>query len=519
MLISKMSHTKDRVNLPSGTAAEIEHILDTVLDRKTNQGLIFAYLGGLYLRGEDAAKEHTIAVEALGRGTDFDPKREAIVRVEVHKLRRSLKNYYTGPGQDRPVHIELRPGKYALAVESAAADVVPEPELALAKIEPAIIVASITPPTPSLWKRPLLWLLVAILGAGATYLMLRERTTPEALTRSAEPVLAAGVKNAVRILAGGAPDRRYVDTMGQEWLGDRYFTGGHGNLHNSVWIQNTPDQGLYKGHREGDFTYEIPLAPGNYEARIHFAETTYGKDALNGGGEASRLFQVLINGKVAVSPLDVILSAGGSNLATVKVFHGLQPEPDGKLRIRFESNSNDKAFVNAIEIVPGLKDRMLPLRIAAGASQASVDIKGRVWQPDRYAVGGRPVERLKPVQSDFPELFRFERFGRFEYTLPAIPGHQFQVNLWMAEQYFGVHTPAGDKPRRVFDLFHNGTALLRDFSILDAAGGPAKAAQRTFSHLRPDAQGNIRLLFQPSANYAALNAIELIDEGPTGRFR
>lgn len=512
-----MSQTKDRVNLPSGTAAEIEHILNTVLDRKTNQGLIFAFLGQLFLRGEDAAKEHTIAVEALGRAPEFDPKREAIVRVEVHKLRRTLKNYYAGPGRDRPVRLSLRPGKYALAVETEIAD--PAPELALAKIEPAVIVAAMAPPAPPVWKRPLAWLLLAVLTAGATYMLLRERDTPEALTKAAEPVIAAGAKNGIRILAGGAPDRRYVDSMGQEWLGDRYFTGGRSTTHNSVWIQNTPDQGLYKGHREGDFTYDIPLSPGDYEARIHFAETSYGKDALNGGGEASRLFQVHINGKVAVSPLDVILSAGGSNLATVKVFHGLQPQSDGKLQIRFESNSNDKAFVNAIEIVPGLKDRMLPLRISAGASQASVDIKGRVWQPDRFAVGGRPVERLKPVQSQFPELFRFERFGRFEYTLPAIPGHQFQVNLWMAEQYFGVHTPAGDKPRRVFDLFHNGTALLRDFSILDAAGGPAKAVQRSFSHLRPDAQGNIRLLFHPSANYAALNAIELIDEGPAGRFR
>jgi hypothetical protein len=154
-----------------------------------------------------------------------------------------------------------------------------------------------------------------------------------------------------------------------------------------------------------------------------------------------------------------------------------------------------------------------------GAPQVAVDAKGRFWMPDRYVVGGRTVERVKPVAAEMAEVFRFERFGRFEYVLPAVPGHLFQLKLWMAEQYFGVYTEAGTRPPRVFDLFCNGTALLRDFSILDAAGGPSKAVEMTFAHLAPDAQGNIRLLFSPSRNYVALNAIELTDEGSAGRIR
>ena len=216
--------------------------------------------------------------------------------------------------------------------------------------------------------------------------------------------------------------------------------------------------------------------------------------------------------------MDVILHAGGSNMALMKVFPGQHPEPDGKLRIRFESNSNDKAFVNAIEIVPGLKDKSLPFRLAVGAPTSHVDDKGRIWMPDRYVTGGRTVERLKPVQAEVPELFRYERFGRFEYNLPAVPGHQFQLNVWGAEQYFGVHTAAGPKPRRVFDIFSNGVALARDVSLADIAGGPVKAAHKTFSHLLPDAQGNIRVLSAPTENYAAINALELIDEGPTTRL-
>ncbi len=92
-----MSVTKDRVNPQTEFSAELDHLLETVLGRKTNQGLILGYLGQLYLRGEESAKELAIAVDALGRGPDFDPKREAIVRVEIHKLRRTLKAYYAGP--------------------------------------------------------------------------------------------------------------------------------------------------------------------------------------------------------------------------------------------------------------------------------------------------------------------------------------------------------------------------------------------------------------------------------------
>ena len=51
------------------------------------------------LRGEsDRVKGHTIAVEALGRGEDFDPQVDPIVRVEARRLRRALA---TGRGSTR----------------------------------------------------------------------------------------------------------------------------------------------------------------------------------------------------------------------------------------------------------------------------------------------------------------------------------------------------------------------------------------------------------------------------------
>ena len=46
------------------------------------------------------------------------------------------------------------------------------------------------------------------------------------------------------------------------------------------------------------------------------------------------------------------------------------------------------------------------------------------------------------------------------------------------------------------------------------AGGPGRAVRRSFGGLRPDAYGAIRLQFVPVRNYALVNALELLDEGP-----
>jgi hypothetical protein len=326
---------------------------------------------------------------------------------------------------------------------------------------------------------------------------------------TAAPPAVAGV----RILCG-APGRRVVDSSGQTWEGDRYFTGGRATSNPGARILNAPDQALYQACREGDFSYEIPLPPGDYEVRLHFAETTFGKDNPGGGGEASRLFQVSINGRLALAPLDVILHAGGSNLALVKVFPGQRPAADGVLRLRFESLRNDKAFVNAIEVVPGFKDRMLPLRIAAGAPAGVLDEQGRTWLSDRFVLGGRAQERTKPVAAGSPQLFRYERFGRFEYNLPAARGRRFLLRVWMAEQYFGVFSNPAAKSGRLFDIVVNNASGLRDLSVMDMAGGPLKAVERSIAHLTPDPQDNIRVLFTPKSNYAVVNALELLDEGP-----
>jgi tetratricopeptide (TPR) repeat protein len=60
----------------------------------------------------DRIKGYTIGTEALGRGRDFDPQTDPIVRVEAGRLRRTLYSYYANGGADDPTVIALPIGSY-----------------------------------------------------------------------------------------------------------------------------------------------------------------------------------------------------------------------------------------------------------------------------------------------------------------------------------------------------------------------------------------------------------------------
>lgn len=72
-------------------------------------------------------KSYTIATDALGRSTSFDPATDAIVRVEARRLRQVLQQVYADPGCPLAVRIELPLGRYepsfrqiALAADGSA---------------------------------------------------------------------------------------------------------------------------------------------------------------------------------------------------------------------------------------------------------------------------------------------------------------------------------------------------------------------------------------------------------------
>jgi adenylate cyclase len=57
-------------------------------------------------------KERNVAIGALGRDADFDPRLDCIVRVVAGKLRRALARYYAIEGVANPLRVEMPKGAY-----------------------------------------------------------------------------------------------------------------------------------------------------------------------------------------------------------------------------------------------------------------------------------------------------------------------------------------------------------------------------------------------------------------------
>jgi hypothetical protein len=60
----------------------------------------------------DQLKEYTIGSAVFGRGVNYDPKIDTVVRVEMHRLREKLREYYEAEGADDAILIEIPKGHY-----------------------------------------------------------------------------------------------------------------------------------------------------------------------------------------------------------------------------------------------------------------------------------------------------------------------------------------------------------------------------------------------------------------------
>ncbi|MFC5584394.1 hypothetical protein ACFPOD_04665 [Nitratireductor kimnyeongensis] len=65
----------------------------------------------------DRIKAFTIAVDVFGRDASFDATVDPIVRIAAGQLRKSLRDYYAGPGKVDPIHISIPLGAYVPVFE------------------------------------------------------------------------------------------------------------------------------------------------------------------------------------------------------------------------------------------------------------------------------------------------------------------------------------------------------------------------------------------------------------------
>lgn len=73
-----------------------------------------SYIVSEYLAGRsNQLKGYAIGVDVFGKGEDFDPGEDALVRIHAGRLRRMLDLYYLKSGRKDPIHIEVPKGSYA----------------------------------------------------------------------------------------------------------------------------------------------------------------------------------------------------------------------------------------------------------------------------------------------------------------------------------------------------------------------------------------------------------------------
>ncbi|MBV9084456.1 MAG: hypothetical protein JOZ62_17410 [Acidobacteriaceae bacterium] len=325
------------------------------------------------------------------------------------------------------------------------------------------------------------------------------------------PLAAIPGTDSIRILSG-LRTGTYTDGFGRIWQHDNYFDGGAVVDLPGKTILGTREPRLFQSRRQGQFRYDIPTAPGDYEVRLYFAETHYGETNTAGyGGEASRAFSIQLNGTTVKHRLDVVGEAGVST-ADIKVYRDITPASDGRIHLSFAPLVG-VPFINAIEITPGTLGQLKPIRIVA-QPRGYTDARGIYWQPDLYATGGVMVARTEaPDAATDPRLWAGERFGNLTYTFPVPPG-SYTANLYMTERWFGRGLPGGGGAgSRFFDILCNGVAIERDFDLFKRAGGPNRAFVYAMRGLKANHQDKLVISLVPSKNFPLVNAIEILDEG------
>ena len=167
----------------------------------------------------------------------------------------------------------------------------------------------------------------------------------------------------MRVNAGGTAD--YTDGAGKVWYTDKAFVagswgyeGGGGVAANpGVPVAGTTDDTLYQSERWGNPTYRFTVPNGSYQVTLRLAEMYF--TATN-----MRIFDIVVEGTIAVDNLDLVAIAGAKTARDVTVIVNVT---DGRLDIT-SSGTVDGALINAIAVLGYSPPANTPTRTATRAN-------------------------------------------------------------------------------------------------------------------------------------------------------
>lgn len=511
--------------------AEFEAVT-TALAKSPRLVRLMRYLGEKYFKGEsDQLHEYNIATEVFGRSkTAFDAGEDAIARVEAHRLRKKLKEFYEKEGRGRPVQLSIPSGTYVpvftFRSDLSAPGAPNRPDASVNPADSELFAGAVAAGEqgelrPQGWiarqgRRIWLYALPAAAGLVAVlsiFLIFHKVSTDRGGGVSSSPAATPGKAQTdygsaafapIHIIAGysGKPQ---IDSAGTVWEADQYFHEGGTWARPKGFIARTSDPFIFDQWRTGDFFYDIPLKPGVYELHLYFVTAAQPNDPPS-------TFTVSVNGEKILTGFDVNSDALGANIADERIFRDVSPSKDGYLHLAFTSESGSP-MLNALEILPGTPHKQLPIRLVTQPTSFT-DHLGQFWHPDNYFMNGRlSTQEVQISGTPDPGLFSSERYGHFTYALPVDTRDRYTLVLYFAEHYFGPHATsgAGGAGSRIFKVMCNGETLLDNFDIYKEAGS-LHALTKTFYHLKPTAQGKLNLTFEPIQNNATVSAIEVLDE-------
>ncbi|GGZ70295.1 malectin domain-containing carbohydrate-binding protein [Algibacter mikhailovii] len=276
----------------------------------------------------------------------------------------------------------------------------------------------------------------------------------------------------LRINSGGPT----IEVQGDTFIADEYFVGGQSYENVQAKVSN-----LYKTERSSDeaiFNYNIPLANGTYELKLHFAEIYWGATGGGSGGVSDRIFDVNIEGVTELNNYDIIKEVG-TETVIIKTFNIIVS--DGELNMTFESQGSDgtdQPKLSAIEILEKSEIQDFDLRINAGGP--TVDFKGETFIADQYFSGGQTYENTNATVASLYQTERSSDEAFFSYDIPLENG-TYDVTLHLAEIYWGANGGGtGATGVRIFDADIEGVTVLNDYDIYKDVGSQTEVT-KTFT--------------------------------------